>query len=337
MNSIAPEPSAWQAAHERAVHIERIDLTIIRVFGRDPVRMIQGLLTNDVASLPVGGATYGALLTPKGRMLADLRAIRRAGDVLLICDTAAAANVRDTLKKYVPPLFARSGDAPDLQVLGVYGPESTRLVAGLLDPVDGESVAGTLSGIGEDRGILATAAGSEVFIVHDLDAGVPGWLLIGETGAISAAESHLEPSAERAGATTLETMRIEAGRPRWGAELGEDVIPIEAGITSRAISTEKGCYTGQEVIIRILHRGHVNRRLMGFRLGDAELPAAGTEAFRPGETRAVARITSASRSPTLRETIALGYVRREIEAGTELRAGSPEGRPALVCDLPFHP
>jgi tRNA-modifying protein YgfZ len=330
MNSIVAESAAWQAAHERAVLIERTDLAIIRVSGRDPVRMVQGLLTNDVASLPVGGATYAALLTPKGRMLADLRAVRRADDVLLICHAAAAANVRDTLKKYVPPLFARCEDFTSMQILGVYGPESTRQVAGLLDPVN-------FSAIPEDAGFLATTGGSDVYVVHDLDAGVPGWLMIASPDTLAGARSDLANSTELADAATLETLRIEAGRPRWGAELTEEVIPIEAGITGRAISTGKGCYTGQEVVIRILHRGHVNWRLMGFHLGDAEPPPRGTEAFSPGAARAVARITSACHSPALHETIALGYVRREIPAGTALLLGSPDGPQARVTELPFQP
>jgi len=357
MNSIVAESPAWRAAHERAVIIQRTDLAIVRVFGRDPVRMVQGLLTNDVAALPVGGATYAALLTPKGRMLADLRVIRRAGDVLLICDAAATTNVRDTLRKYVPPLFARSENVTDLRILGVYGPQATRVVTASLDPLTGPADLGSavgpepqateadrpaatgtaagLAGVPEDGGLAATIAGSDVYVVKDLDGGVSGWLIIGSPDTIAAAESNFGSVTEPADALTFETLRIEAGRPRWGAELTEEVIPIEAGITSRAISTGKGCYTGQEVIIRILHRGHVNWRLMGFRLGDVEPPPPGTQAFRPGEARAVARLTSACRSPALRGTVAMGYVRREIESGTVLRWGSPDGPDALVTDLPF--
>jgi folate-binding protein YgfZ len=139
-----------------------------------------------------------------------------------------------------------------------------------------------------------------------------------------------------AGHAVLEVLRIEAGRPRWGAELGEDVIPIEAGLLDRAISTTKGCYTGQEVIIRILHRGHVNRHLRGLILGES-VPDPGTELFRAGEPKTVGRITSACLSPRFGRALALGYVRREIEPGHVLRTGSPDGEPAEVCALPFAP
>src|SRR5690606_23668699 len=100
-----------------------------------------------------------------------------------------------------------------------------------------------------------------------------------------------------AGLDALEVLRIEAGQPRWGAELTGDVIPLEAGLRASAISETKGCYTGKEVIVRILHRGHVNWHLGGVLLGELPPPSAGTQLIDPAEGRKVARITSACRSP----------------------------------------
>jgi folate-binding protein YgfZ len=137
------------------------------------------------------------------------------------------------------------------------------------------------------------------------------------------------------GHSALEVLRIEAGRPRWGAELDETVIPIEAGLRDRAISQTKGCYTGQEVIIRILHRGRVNWHLRGLFLGDVPAPAAGVELFRPGESKPVGRVTSACLSPLHDQTIGLGYVRREVEPPEVLRLGDPEGSEARVYELPL--
>src|SRR5690606_16123053 len=130
-----------------------------------------------------------------------------------------------------------------------------------------------------------------------------------------------EAGARPAGHATLDVLRIEAGSPRWGAELDETTIPLEAGLRERAISETKGCYTGQEVIIRILHRGHVNWLLRGILLGDAAAPARDTPLLDPGAGRKVGRITSAAWSPKHSQTIALGYVRREVEPGTELHLG----------------
>jgi len=340
MTSNTTEPVGWRAAHESAVRIPRSDLAVIRVFGRDPVRMVQGLLTNEVAGLEPGDATYAALLTPKGRMLADLRVVRRSEDILLVCDVAATGNIGATLRKYVPPLFARFEETPELLVLGFYGPAASRVMAERLDPGSesgSESGGGNgrLEGVREDHGIHARIRGADVNVIRDGDAGVPGWLLIGSPATVSRIEADAKDAAVAASLETFDVLRLEAGRPRWGTELSEEVIPIEAGLTDRAISTTKGCYTGQEVIIRILHRGHVNRRLMGLRLGQIEAPAPGTGLFRAGDPKQVARVTSAADSPSLREMVALGYVRREIEAGAVLHLGSPEGPVAVVTDLPF--
>ena len=122
--------------------------------------------------------------------------------------------------------------------------------------------------------------------------------------------------------------------PRWGAELSEDTIPLEAGLGERAISTTKGCYTGQEVIIRILHRGHVNWHLRGLLLGDAPVPAHHSTLTRPDVEKPVARITSACVSPRFDQTIALGYVRREVEPPAGLVFVDTKA-PAHVVALPF--
>ena len=129
---------------------------------------------------------------------------------------------------------------------------------------------------------------------------------------------------------TAETLRIEAARPRFGVDMGTDTIPLEAGIEDRAISFTKGCYVGQEVIIRVMHRGHgrVARRLVSIVLLRCAVPARGSKIF-AGE-RAVGEITSAATiSPKQRAPLALGYVNRDHAApGTEL--ASTAHRPACI-------
>ena len=114
-----------------------------------------------------------------------------------------------------------------------------------------------------------------------------------------------------------------------------DTIPLEAGIESRAISMTKGCYVGQEVIVRILHRGHgrVVRRLVGLIIGSGDPPAAGTAIY--AASQVVGSVTSATWSPALGRSIALGYVHRDsAEAGTDVRIGSADGAEAHVQHLP---
>lgn len=304
----------YHVARESAVVVDRSDRGLLRVFGRDPARMVHGLVSNDVTGLGPGQSLYAVMLTPKGRMIADLRVIRRDSDLLLEADVAALPAIRENLAHYVPPLFARSEDVSgQYRVLGVYGPRC-------------------------DEALRAGVASvTEPVLIMDTEyAGLPGRDVVVPAASFEALWSALVTAGARpAGRATLEVLRIEAGSPRWGAELDGDVIPLEAGLGERAISTTKGCYTGQEVIIRILHRGHVNRLLRGILLGEHAPAERGAELFREGDAKAVGRVTSSCWSPRLDETIALAFVRRQVEPGTVLRLGGPAGAEARVVELPF--
>jgi folate-binding protein YgfZ len=135
-------------------------------------------------------------------------------------------------------------------------------------------------------------------------------------------------------AEAVEVCRVESGRPRFGVDMTDDTIPLEAGIEDRAISLTKGCYVGQEIIIRVLHRGHgrVARRLVGLSLdASSEVPPRGT-VIRSAD-RDVGAVTSAVQSPTVGRVIALGYVHRDfVTPGTALRVGEAA---ATVAALPF--
>ena len=339
----------YATARSDAVVVDRADRAFVRMHGRDPVRMIHGLVTNDVTGAPPGHGVYAALLTAKGKMVADVRVLRRAqGDVLLELDAGAMANVLDHLRRFVPPLFARFEDVSgELGVLGVFGPAARRVVGGALGVTVPEGMAedafvtaalsgagaGAPAGSGESR---EGGAEPEALVVRTLYAGVDGYDVVVPKDRLEAVwRALVEAGARPAGHGTLEVLRIEAGRPRWGADLDETTIPLEAGLRERAISETKGCYTGQEVIVRILHRGHVNWHLRGLLLGEAPAPARGTTLVRAGETKPVGRVTSACASPLHGQTIALGYVRREVEPPAELRLGGPDGPPVQVVALPF--
>ena len=317
----------YEAATSQAGVIERSDRALVRMYGRDPLKMIQGLITNDLAGAPDGQAVYAALLTPKGRMVADLRALKQPPDVLLDVDREALENLVATLKKFVPPLFARFEDLTDARtMLGLYGPaarDAAIAIAGGAPPPDAPEHAFVASG---DLVVLRT---------HHTGA-TGGYDVIGP--ALSRDEmwsAALKAGAHPISPETLDVLRIEAGRPVWGRELGDDVIPLEAGLRERAISQTKGCYTGQEVIIRILHRGHVNRHLRGLLLGALEAPPPDTPLFRAEDGKAMGRVTSACISPRLGQTIGMGYVRREIEPPGAVRLGAPDGPEITVVELPF--
>lgn len=307
------DPAAeYAAARDAAVLVDRADRAVVRVFGKDPVRMVQGLVTNDLAGAHADRAVRAAVLTPKGRMVAEVRALRTAdGDVLLETDAAAREPLVQHLRKFVPPIFARFEDArAAFGLLGVYG-------AGAGDVVS-QAFGAELPLAATDDARSVAYEGARVFVLRTDYAGDAGYDLIAEAGVLEPLWNALAAAGARpAGHATLDVLRIEAAQPRWGAELSADVIPLEAGLHG-LISQTKGCYTGQEVIVRILHRGHVNRHLRALRFGDAPAPPADAELVH-ADGKIVGRVTSACASPRFGQTIGLGFVRREVEPPAELR------------------
>jgi folate-binding protein YgfZ len=300
------------------------------MFGRDPLKMIQGLVTNDVAGAPDNQAVYAALLTPKGRMVTDMRVFKRPDDILIELPRTAVDTTLATLKKFVPPLFARY-ELTDLQALGIYGPDAHAVLIRsdiATPPEDAPSNTFTITQHDDARPITIRS--------NYLGNVATGYEVISTPSVLRALRASARENAVTAmSETTLETLRIEAGTPRWGRDLDDATIPLEAGLRARAISETKGCYTGQEVIIRILHRGHVNRHLRGLRLGAAPRPDAGTPLFRADDGKQVGTITSAAASPRYHEGIALGYVRREVEPPATVRLGAVAGPDVTVVTLPF--
>lgn len=296
---------------------------LFRVTGRDPVGMIHGLATADIQAVSPDRGAYTAFLTPKGRMVADARVFRLAGgELLLDVDPGAAEPLSDHIGRFVPPLFARVEDVSAAwAVVGIYG-------AGA-DGVAGAAVTELgADGLPEDAVEERVVQLEGGFAARTLVTGDEGWdLFVVADRRDRVVDALLGAGGRPADPEALEALRVAAGRPRWGRELTEEVIPLEAGLLNRAISQAKGCYTGQEVIVRILHRGHVNRHLRRLEFS-GEPPEPGTELFEPGGDRARGMVTSAVANEA--GAIGLGYVRREIEPPAELRLGSPDGDPVRV-------
>ncbi len=335
------DPAAEYAAVRAAAGVaRRSDLAPLRVRGRDPVRMMHGLVTNDITAVTPAQGAYAVMLTPKGRTIAEMRVFRWAEaeeGLLLLVPREALEGTTAHLKKFVPPMFARWEDASaDTEILGVYGPRSTEV---LREVIKDEGLPGS-----EDAAVEVEVTGVRVLIAATGDAHESGFDLVLPAAIAGDVRVRLLAVAERLGGGpvgfgALETLRVEAGRPRYGAELTEETIPTEAfeaiGWMPRAISFTKGCYTGQEVIVRIAHRGHVNRHLRGLVLPEGPTPARRTPIFNPATGRECGWITTAVMSPRVGAPIALAYVRREIEPGGMVRIASSEGDEARVVDLPF--
>ena len=298
----------YDAAHRSVVVADGRSRGIVALTGADRRAFLHGLLTQDVAALTAGKGVYAAYLTPQGRMITDMRVVETGERVLLGVEAMVAAELATRLDTLVFSEDVQVTDLThDLEVVRVYGPMS----AGLIERALGASVKG-LDAPYDNR------TGGGFTIVRDDMLGVPGFeIYVARVDVESVREMLAHAGALHASHDTLEALRLEAGTPLFGVDMDTDTIPLEAGIENRAISFSKGCYVGQEVIIRVMHRGHgrVARRLL--RLTLPELPTVGDQVFAGDQP--VGHVTSAAQSPKAGSSLAMAYVRREHAApGTTL-------------------
>ncbi len=340
----------YRAVRGGAGMIRRTTRGLLAVEGADRADFLQGLLTNDITGLAAGAGCYAAYLTPQGRMLADMDVFNLGERILLDVDGAGAPALAARLDSLI---FTEESTVADLSgthaSYGVHGPAALDVAAAALERLGaGPETASAVRGL-EPHGCLeATAGGVAVAAARGDELGVPGLALIAgrdDAGALRAALA--AAGGAEIGAAVAETVRVESGRPAFPVDMDAETIPLEAGIEGRAISLEKGCYVGQEVIIRVLHRGggRVARKLVGLTLGaaadaarpDVQVPARGAQINHDG--RPVGKVTSAVVSPMLDRVVALGYVPRALaEAGARVDVelgGNPAG--AVVTGLPFIP
>jgi folate-binding protein YgfZ len=303
----------------------------IAVAGKDHATYLHGLLTNDIQALTPGSGCYAAWLTAQGRMLTDMHVLESGSMILL---DVPAETVDATLARLDQFVFTEDvrleSLAESLTAVWVHGPSGADVVERALVRPGSDA---SLSAWRQYQHATCQFGAESVSVARIDQLGVPGYVIyVGR-----ATEASLLTSLQGAGAVVvlpdaLEATRIEAGYPVFGIDMTDDTIPLEAGIEDRAISMTKGCYVGQEVIIRVLHRGggRVVRKLVGLRI-DGSVPLRGAH-IRAGE-REVGSITSAARSSRL-GVVAMGYVHRDfVNAGTGLVVDTPEGSaPAVVTE-----
>jgi len=324
--------TAYDAARHRAALVDRTDRGRIVVSGADRASYLQGLLTNDVAALKAGQGCYAAYLTAQGRMIADAH-VYELGDVMLL---TMAGDVKDgvmaKLDQFIFTEEVQLGDVSNtFAQIAVIGPEAAIAVARVLRDVSADS----LRALADHGNLRAEWAGGAAIVTKVTDTGEPGYDLYIEHARAGALKSAFGAAdVTEVDPATAEAIRIEAGVPLFHRDMDEETIPLEAGIESRAISFTKGCYVGQEVVIRVLHRGHgrVARKLVGLAFDGTQVPLSGT-VLRSGD-REIGEVTSSTQSPLLERPIALGYVHRDFVApGTRVTAdGVINGE---VVALPF--
>ncbi len=310
--------------------LDRSERGKLLVRGAESAEYLQGQLTNDVESLEPGAGQYAALLDRKGHMQADMRVLdlssapfppisrgRATGAdeqaIWLDTEPGPLPVVRGHLEMYKVGRDVEVEDLTEgLAILSLIGPRSAE-VAGAPPLADDAWALVSVEGIG------CLAVGTALGIDLICDAAEAERL----GDALAAA------GAPAVGEEAAEIVRVEAGIPRFGAEMDAATMPAEAGIVERAVSFEKGCYIGQETVARLHYRGKPNRHLRGLRLsapapGGAPLALGGKEVGKLG-----ASCVSPAHGP-----IALAIVRREAEPGAELAVGE-DGVTARVVDLPF--
>jgi folate-binding protein YgfZ len=324
----------YTAVHRSAAVVDRSTQGKLLLTGADRLAFLHALLTNDIARLGAGTGCYAAYLTPQGRMISDMRVVESGDNVLLDVEAFVASPLAERFDKLIfsEDLQVRNVTA-ELAELGVHGPSASSVLERVTT-----MPAARLQSLNQYDNVRGQAVGADITLVRDDSHGVPGYdVYVPSGGRTQLAAALVEAGAVRCDEDTAETLRIEAGRPRFGVDMDHETIPLEAGIENRAISLTKGCYVGQEVIVRVLHRGHgrVARRLVGLVLSGERAPSRGDKIL-SGEQE-VGRITSAVQSPLMNAPIALGYVQRDhTSEGSELTVtvGS-EALPARVHQLPF--
>ena len=323
----------YEALRSGAMLVDRSERLRLTLDGEKAGETLGGLVTNDVQALQPGEGAYACALTPKGRILADVRVFVLHGHRILVdSPPRCAASLLAMIRKYVNPRSARYVDvSAELRNVGLFGVQSRRIVAELT------GIAAPLLQVLPLYGHMSVELDGRPLVVARVpDVGLEGYELFGSGELLAElCESAQARGATPTGLEAWDVARIEAGRPEWGIDMDEQTIPQEANMDDlHAISYTKGCYTGQEVVARVHFRGHVNRHLRGLRT-TAEQPLPRQAQLTDATGKVLGDVRSATLSPRL-GNVALAMVRREVEPGTTVNATWEGGAADVtVWPLPF--
>ena len=343
------QPQAeYSAIHKACGIMDLPQRGIIELTGKDRLTFLNNLLTNQTfdkqtkTAMPAGTGVYAFLLNSKsGRIIVDLNVLELGQRTVLELDARLVADVLKMLDQY---RFAEQvkfeSRIGTLHEFALHGPGAVEI---LNKAVDGGAKLDAQLNCGEGRII-----GQDVIVWRDDICGVSGFHLIIPTNSAQAIWNHLITTfgaeielgkrlLRPIGWAAFNACRIEAGRPVFGIDFDDSILPAETGQMDRAVSLTKGCYPGQEIVARMHARKQIAKQLVGIRMTDEALPIAGAQILdEQGNT--VGGVTSSSISPILSgAAICLGYVKRPFLAlGTKLTIPA-EGqmRNATVVKAPF--
>ena len=305
----------------------------LRLTGSDRAAYLHRIISNDVEGLSVGAGNYATILTNRGKIIADMNVYVFEDSIGLETNAETTLGLYQELDKY---LIADDVTIEDFTehtgTIGVHGSKS----AELLQEVYGFDVGD----LPEYHSLIHEIDGQRIVCVRANETGETGYNLCTVAESIEWLWDTIMTKgrvlgAEPVGLTALNSLRIEAGIPRYGAELDDSVFPGEAEL-EQAISYEKGCYIGQEIVARMKYRGHPNRLLRGFEIMSDTPPRSGDRLL-DGD-KEIGWITSAVVSPTLGKTIGIGYVRSAFtDEGSRVEIETADSRvDATVRLLPFY-
>jgi len=301
----------------------------ILVTGSETVMFLNGLITNDMKSLELNSWMPAAFTNVQGRLLAAVRIIHREDGFLI--DTEAAT------REAVMRLIERFTMAGDFKVADITEESAEQSVQGqscreVIDKVFGAPAAD----LERQRSVTLDFEGVPVTLIRATHTGEDGFdVFVNRADLPSLRDALADAGAQATTEETLETLRIEAGIPRYGIDMDETNVVTETNLDD-AVSFTKGCYVGQEIIVRIKHRGHVAKKLTGIVLPDA-MTVSRSAQISSADGKEIGRITSSAFSPKLNRAIALGYVKYDYLApGTAVKISSADDETeGAVTELPF--
>jgi len=299
------------------------------VSGSEAVQFLNGLITNDMKTLAEDQWMPAVFPTVQGRLIASVRVIHRPDGYLIDTEAPTHERVLQTVARFTMAGDFRVTDlTTDLAQLSVQGTRAAETVRGVF----GEAAA-TL-----DHFAVAMVPWQQgqVTVIRSTHTGADGFDLFVEASAVAALWNALTAAGARPiGFDAFEILRVEAGQPRYGIDMDETNVVTETNL-DEAISYTKGCYIGQEIVARIKYRGHVAKKLTGL-LFERGVKVQSGATIRSLDDKDIGRITSATLSPNLGRTVALGYIKYDYLApGTSMKVVSGDKEfTAAVADLPF--
>jgi folate-binding protein YgfZ len=327
------DPVAEYEAARAAVGLVDMSLRgVIELTGSDRLRWLNGQITNEVKDLKPGEGKLAAVLNVKGHILADLAVYGLPDSVWIDVNRDRAQVVRDAFDRSIVADDVVAENASDRYGhLMVVGPGAQRFMA--------EAVGDAVGNLPAWHHAEVLMGSLRARIIATRWLAMPGCdLIVPAEAAGKAWEGLVNLGLARGlrpvGMAALDLLRVEAGWPWYGVDFDDSHLLMEA-LTPNHVSFTKGCYLGQEVVIRVEHQGHLNKKLAGLLVSGAIVPSAKADIL-SGE-RKVGTVTSAVFSPAQKRVVALGYVRRECwDPGTKLRIVSGEqSLDAEVTEVPF--